>query len=482
MERKENKAKVVIIGGGFGGLKAAREFKNKPFEVTLIDRKNHHLFQPLLYQVATAGLNPGDIASPIRYVLRNNTNTEVLLSEVTGVDTENQEVLMEDKRLPYDFLIIATGARHSYFGKDEWEQYAPGLKSVADATRIRKKILLAFENAEKARTEEERRAMLTFIIVGAGPTGVELAGSIAELARRSLKHNFRHFNPGSARILLVEAGQRILGGFPEKLANDAEQELKRRGVEVRIGQPVKHIDAQGVMIDSERINACTIIWAAGVKASPAGDWLHVPVDRSGRVIVDPFLHPQGLSNVYVIGDTAAAKDKEGNLLPGVAPVAMQQGIYAAKEIIRLTLSGGTPQPFKYRDKGSLATVGRSYAIARVAGQMFSGVFAWFLWLFVHIMYLIGFRNRTLVLFQWMVAYLTFQRGVRLIVTEEEAESPLNNSKENKPSKLLSTDGRSQKNASSKDGATTNGAVSINSTQEGATKKDQAPEYHKVSNN
>lgn len=420
MNATGRRPKVVIIGAGFGGLQAAKKFEEEEVDVTVLDRTNHHLFQPLLYQVATAGLSPGEIASPVRHVLRGQANIEVQLAEVTGVDTNRHEVQTSIGSLPFDYLIIATGARHSYFGHDEWEEHAPGLKSISDATRLRKNILLAFEEAERPMSDRERRALLTFVIVGAGPTGVEMAGSIAELATRSMKKNFQHFDPSMARIILVEAGPRILATFPEKLSKAAAKELEHMKVEVHTGKAVTHIDNEGVMIGDERIEARTIMWAAGVKASPAGEWLHVETDRSGRVVVDEFLHPGGMKNIYVIGDTAAAKDNKGNLLPGVATVAMQQGRYVAADILkRINQENG--KPFSYFDKGSLATVGRRFAVAKLGNSTFSGFPAWILWIAVHIMYLIGFRNRILVLLQWAAAYITYQRGVRLIVTEEERE-------------------------------------------------------------
>ncbi len=416
------KPRVVIVGAGFGGLKAARGLRNAPVEVTVIDRNNHHLFQPLLYQVATAGLSPADITAPIRGILRKQANTSVILAEVTGVDLQEQRVLIHDKAVPYDYLILATGARHSYFGHDDWEPFAPGLKTITDATTLRRNILLAFEAAEIETDPDKRRALLTFVLVGAGPTGVEMAGAIAELAHRALASNFRHIDPASACIILVEAGPRILATFPEKLARKAHKELKRLGVEVRTGVAVEHIDADGVMIGSEPLASKTVIWTAGVTASLAGKWLGTEIDRAGRVKVLPDMSVHGYANVFVIGDTAFMA-QGGKPLPGVAQVAMQQGTYVASIISQRVESGHTDNhivaPFHYHDKGNLATVGRSFGVVDIGRVEFTGFISWLTWLAVHIFFLIGFRNRFLVMFQWAWAYITFQRGVRLITFGEK---------------------------------------------------------------
>lgn len=407
------KPHVVIVGGGFGGLDAARAFKHAPVEVTLIDRQNHHLFQPLLYQVATAGLSPADIAAPIRSILARQRNTEVIMGDVTGVDATKYQVQLGDRAVPYDYLILATGATDSYFGHNEWAKYAPGLKSVTEATAIRRDILLAFEAAEVETDEAKRNALLTFVLVGAGPTGVEMAGAIAELAHRALSSDFRHINPKSTRILLLEAGPRILASFPEDLAIKAQRMLESMGVEVRANTKVEGIDEQGVIAAGARIPSKTVIWSAGVAASPAGKWLRAETDKAGRVKVQPDLTVPGHPEIFVIGDTMTMT-QNGKPLPGVAPVAMQQGRYAA-EVIRCRVEGKpAPKPFHYLDKGNLATVGRAFAIMDIHGFKLSGYIAWLGWLFIHILYLIGFRNRLLVLIQWTWAYVTYQRGARLI--------------------------------------------------------------------
>lgn len=405
--------RVVIVGAGFGGLQAARALRNVPVQVIVIDRSNHHVFQPLLYQVATAALSPADISAPIRGMLRKQHHTSVILAEVTGVDTQGQCVLMHERSVPYDYLVVATGARHSYFGHDGWEPFAPGLKSLDDAMMLRRKILLAFEAAEIETDPEQRLALLTFVLVGAGATGVEMAGAIAELAHHALSRDFRNIDPASARILLVEAAPRILLAFPVSLARKAERALMRLGVEVKTKAPVEAIDADGVLIAGTRLPTKTVIWTAGVAASPAGQWLGAEMDRAGRVKVAHDLslldHPQ----VFVLGDTASVS-QDGKPLPGVAPVAMQEGHYVAKVIADRVAGNAHPQPFRYRNKGNLATVGRSFGIVEMGPLRLSGLLAWLTWLVVHILYLIGFRNRFLVLFQWAWAYLTYQRSARLI--------------------------------------------------------------------
>lgn len=417
----EKRPHVVILGGGFAGLRAAEALGDARCRVTVIDRSNHHLFQPLLYQVATAGLSPGEIAAPIRMVLGSNRNTEVLMSEVTGVDPQSRQVMLSNSApVRYDYLVIATGARHSYFGHDEWAAYAPGLKSIADATKIRRTILQAFEAAEIETDPEKRRALTTIVLVGAGPTGVEMAGSIAELAHQVLAKEFRNFSPDETRILLIEAGPRILSSFPESLAASALRALKKLGVDVRTTTRVESIDESGVVAGGTRIAAKTVIWTAGVKASPAGEWLGVETDSAGRVIVDEDLRVPAYPNIFVVGDTASKKGADGKPLPGVAAVAMQEGTYVG-EYIKSLIGGVVPhEHFHYHDKGSLATIGRAFAIAQIGKLKLAGFFAWMIWLFVHIMYLIGFRNRVLVLIQWASAYFTYQRGVRLIVENDSA--------------------------------------------------------------
>jgi NADH dehydrogenase len=412
---------VVIVGAGFGGLEAAQALRHAPVQVTVIDRNNHYVFQPLLYQVATAYLSPADISAPIRSVLRRQRNTEVLLAEVTDVDVAGREVLIRDqtngaeRHIGYDYLILATGAGQSYFGHDEWEAYAPSLKTIPDATALRRKILLAFEEAEMAVDDPERvRRLLTFVVVGGGPTGVELAGAIAELAHRALRSDFRHISVSSTRILLVEALPRLLNTFPPSLSERALKKLQRLGVEVRLDKRVEQVDADGVVVEGERIEADTVIWAAGVKASPAGRWLGVETDRAGRVVVNGQLTVPEHPEIYALGDTANAAGADGKPLPGVAPVAMQQGRYVGESIRARVEGKGILRPFKYFNKGNLATVGRSFAIADFGFARVSGFIAWVLWLGVHILYLIGFRNRLLVMIQWAWAYFTYERGARII--------------------------------------------------------------------
>jgi NADH:quinone reductase (non-electrogenic) len=416
--------RVIVVGAGFGGLDAVRHLARVPVRVTVVDRNNHHLFQPLLYQVATAELSPADISAPIRGVLRHQRNAEVLLAEVIGVDANARTVRIrertdgEERELGYDYLVIATGAGQSYFGHDEWAEFAPGLKSIPDATAIRRRILLAFEEAEMERDAERQRALLTFIVVGGGPTGVEMAGAIAELAHKALARDFRHIDPASARILLVEAMGRILPAFPESLAKAAQGALHRLGVRVRTNAPVEGVEAGGARIAGEYVPARTVIWAAGVKASPAGQWLGAETDRAGRVKVGADLTAPGHPEVFVIGDTASAM-QDGKPLPGVAPVAMQQGRYAAKVIAARIAGRPPPGAFRYFDRGYLATVGRNYAVGHIGRLRFTGLLGFFIWAGVHIAYLIGFRNRVLVMLQWAWAYVTAQRGARLITLDEE---------------------------------------------------------------
>lgn len=410
--------KVVIVGAGFGGLTAAQRIARLPVQVTVIDRKNHHTFQPLLYQVATAGLSPGEIAAPIRWILRSHPNVEVLLEEVVDFNLEQQKVITRNQTLDYDYLIIASGASHAYFGHPEWEPLAPGLKTIEDALEIRRRVLLAFELAERHVASGQGEMPLNFVVVGAGPTGVELAGTLAEIARHALKHEFRCIRPEQTRILLIEGGPRVLPAYPEELSRKAEEQLARLGVEVRTSHVVNGIEPGIVKVGDERIAAQVVLWAAGVAASPLGRKLGVSVDRAGRVLVQPDLSVSGKPNVFVIGDLAALADERGKMLPGVAPVAIQQGQWMAKAIAR-DLKHQSRGAFHYRDKGSLATIGRAAAVADFGKLRLSGYFAWLAWLFVHILYLIGFRNRLLVMIQWAWSYMTYERGARLITGSTE---------------------------------------------------------------
>jgi len=403
---------VVILGAGFGGLNAARALRRAPVRITVIDRANHHLFQPLLYQVATAALSPADISAPIRRILRRQKNVEVLLAEATAIDLPSQRVILADGEVEFDFLIVATGATHAYFGHDDWEPLAPGLKTLSDALRIRQHILMAFEIAEREPDDKLRREWMTFIIVGAGPTGVELAGTLAEVARQTLASDFRHIDTAQARVVLVEAATRVLGTFDDLLSAKAQAQLKKLGVEVRLGIPVSEITSAGVSVGTEWIGAKTVIWAAGVAASPLARSLDVPLDRAGRVLVEPDLTVAGHDNVYVIGDLAHL-EQDGKPVPGIAPAAIQEGRHAASNLLRST-SGEPRLPFRYHDKGMLATIGRGAAVAHIGSIRASGYPAWLLWLFVHIFFLIGFRNRLVVMIQWAWSYITFDRGARLI--------------------------------------------------------------------
>jgi NADH:quinone reductase (non-electrogenic) len=387
--------------------------RGEKVQVTVIDRRNHHLFQPLLYQVATAALSPADIAQPIRSIVRRQRNATVLLGRVTGVDTGAREVLIGDRRVPYDYLVVATGARHAYFGHDAWEAVAPGLKKIEDATDIRRRILLAFEEAENIAQAQDQAPMLTFAVIGGGPTGVELAGAIAELAKKALAADFRRIEAHQARVILIEAGPRLLPAFPERLSAVATRALERLGVEVRLGVPVTACDADGVMVGDERVQAGVVLWAAGVAASPAASWLSAESDRAGRVKVGADLSLPGHPEIFVIGDTALAADAAGHPLPGIAPAAKQAGQYVAK-VIGARLRGRPIRPFRYRHLGNLATIGRTAAVADFGWIRLSGGLAWLLWGIVHIYFLIGFRNRLVVALDWLWAYLTFQRGARLI--------------------------------------------------------------------
>jgi len=420
---------IVIIGGGFGGLYAARTLKDAPVQITLIDRRNFHLFQPLLYQVATGWLSPADIASPLRAVLKRQRNVQVLLAEATDIDVANRRVILKDGEVSYDTLIVAAGARYHYFGHPQWETLAPGLKTIEDATEIRRRILFAFEAAERESDPEHVRSWLTFVIVGGGPTGVELAGTLGELAKDTLRHDFRHVNPAESRILLVEGADRILPTYPAELSVKATAALARLGVIVRTGATVTDVQSDAVILrsneQSEQLATRTVIWAAGVQASPLGRLLGTAtgteLDRAGRVIVAPDLSIPGHSDIFVIGDLAHCRNQDGQPLPGVAPVAMQQGHYVA-EAVQQRLRGQTPPPFHYRDRGNMAIVGRAEAVADINGWHFSGFLAWLAWLFIHLINLVEFENRLLVLIQWAWNYFSRNRSARLITGEPPSQS------------------------------------------------------------
>jgi NADH dehydrogenase len=408
---------VVIIGGGFGGLAATKVLRHEPVRVTLLDRHNYHLFQPLLYQVATATLSPGDIASPIRWIFRHARNVRVLLADAERIDTRAREVRLNDgASVRYDFLIVATGSSHSYFGHDDWARSAPGLKTLEDAIHIRRRILLAFERAEQETDPVRREALLTFVLIGGGPTGVELAGTLAEIARQTLRDEFRSIDTRQARIILVEAGETILPAFPQKLRDAAHSSLARLGVEVLERTRVTDVDEHGVMLGSRRLAAGTVLWAAGVTASPLVQSLDVPMDRAGRAVVEPDLSIPGHPEVFVVGDAASFLHQDGSPLPGVAQVAIQQATHAARMIARRQ-RGLPTAPFVFRDKGSMAIVGRRSGLTDLGWIAFSGTLGWLAWLFLHIFMLIGFRNRLVVLLQWGVAYFTYQRSVRLITNQ-----------------------------------------------------------------
>ena len=407
------KQRVIIVGAGFGGLSLAKGLARSSYDVTLIDRHNYHLFQPLLYQVATAALSPADIAAPVRAILRGQSNATVMLADVSGVDVAAKQVIAEDARVPYDILVLATGAEHAYFGHDDWASVAPGLKTIDDATYLRRRILLAFERAEAETNAAERARLLTFVVIGGGPTGVEMAGAIAELAKWALAEDFRNIDPRSARIVLVEGGPRLLAALHPSLSEKARLSLEKLGVDVRLNAMVTACSDEDVAIGTERIPTRTIMWAAGVKASPAAQWLGVPADRAGRVKVAPDLSVPERADVFVIGDTSLALGVDGKPLPGVAPVAKQQGQYLAKLLIARA-NGKTLPPFRYWDFGSLATIGRKHAVADFGKLHLSGFVAWVLWSVAHIYFLIGFRRRAIVALHWAWSYITFQRGTRLI--------------------------------------------------------------------
>jgi NADH dehydrogenase len=412
-ENTSGHPRVVIIGAGFGGLSAAKALAGTELDVPVIDQHNYHLFQPLLYQVATAVLSPAEIASPIRSILRDIRNVNVTLAKVSSVDLVGRHVLAEERRIPFDYLVVATGAQHAYFGHDDWAAYAPGLKTIDDATYLRGRILLAFEKAETEPDAAERRRLLNFVIVGGGPTGVEMAGAIAELAKRALASDFRCIDPRQARVILVEAAPRVLTPFDPSLSEAARGALEQLGVEVRLGAGVTGCDSSGVSLGAERIETRTIIWAAGVMASPVGQLLQAETDHAGRVKVEPDLSVPGHPDVFVIGDVALANGPDGAPLPGIAPVAKQQGQYVAA-VLKARIAGRTPPPFRYRDLGLLATIGRKRAVAQLGKIKLRGFVAWLLWSVAHIYFLIGFRNRLVVALNWLWNYATFQRGTRLI--------------------------------------------------------------------
>lgn len=409
----DKKPRVVVVGAGFGGLEAARKLAKLPVQVTVIDRKNHHTFQPLLYQVATAGISPGEIAAPVRWILRGRDNVEVLLGEVVGFDLRRRRVKLTDLEIDYDYLVVAAGAGHSYFGHDQWERLAPPLKTVEDALEIRRRVLLAFELAEKRSIANEPEGPLNFVIIGGGPTGVELAGTLAEIARQVLRNEFKGIDPKRTRIILLEGGPRILPTYAPDLSDSAVRQLDKLGVEVRAPAMVTNLEPGAVWVGEERIPATVILWAAGVAASGLGKQLDAPLDRAGRVMINRDLSLPHHPEVFVIGDLASLKDEAGKLLPGVAPVAMQEGRAVAKNIAR-DLENTPRKDFHYVDKGSLATIGRAAAVAQIRGLHISGYFAWLAWLFVHVFFLIGFRNRLIVLIQWAWSYITYERGARLI--------------------------------------------------------------------
>jgi NADH dehydrogenase len=417
---RDGRPHLVIVGGGFAGLYAARALKNAPVQLTVVDRRNHHVFQPLLYQVATAALSPGDIAYPIRAVLARQKNTRVWMAEVVRADLAIRKVVLADGELAYDYLILAAGARHSYFGHDVWETLAPGLKTLDDAFEIRRRLMSAFERAEREPDPERQRELMTFVVVGGGPTGVELAGAIGEIACQVMGRDFRTIDPCQARVLLVEAGPRVLPAFPEVLSVRAERSLARLGAEVWTNAPVVSIERDRVVAGAREIRAANVFWAAGVTASPLARTLGVNLDRAGRVVVQPDLTVPGHPEAFVVGDLAACLDASGKQLPGLAPVAIQQGRHAAANV-GCALRGEPYAPFRYKDRGTLATIGRAAAVADLGRLRFSGYPAWLAWIFIHIFWLIGFRNRFIVLFEWAWAYVTYQRAVRLITGPTAAD-------------------------------------------------------------
>jgi NADH dehydrogenase len=417
----EQQPHVVIVGGGFGGLWAARALARSPVRVTLVDRVNHHLFQPLLYQVATAGLSMPDIAAPLRHILRRQRNATVLLGDVTAIDRDARRLRCADgSELGYNYLIVASGARHAYFGHDDWAVHAPGLKTLDDALLIRRRVLTAFERAEAETDPARRAAWLNFVVIGAGPTGVELAGTLAEISRHTLRREFRRVDPAAARVLLVEAGPRVLSALPETLSEKAAAQLRRLGVEVHTGRAVSAVDADGIALGDERIAARTVLWAAGVAASPLGRCLGAPLDRAGRVVVEDDLSVPGHPEIFVVGDLAS-RMQDGKPVPGVAPAAKQMGTHAAR-MIRARLAGAATTPFRYADAGSLATIGRMAAVADLGRVQLSGLIAWWFWLLIHVLFLIGFRSRLIVLINWSWSYWTYQRHARIIVGSERDDN------------------------------------------------------------
>lgn len=408
----EKRPRVVIVGGGFGGLSLAQSLADAPVQVTLVDRRNHHLFQPLLYQVATAALNPSDIAIPIRRILRTQKNVEVLLAWAKSVDFAHRRLILDEGVVDYDYLVVAAGARHSYFGRDEWKPFAPGLKTIGEAIDIRRRVLSAFEQAEREPDAQRREAWLTFVVVGAGPTGVELSGALCEVARHSLARDFRHINPAQARVILLEGSDRVLPPYVPELSEKARQQLVRLGVDVQTNQKVTNIDAEGVQVGERRIPTRTVLWAAGVMGSGFGRSLGVPLDRAGRILVQSDLSIADYPNVFAIGDGACVM-QDGKPVPGVAPAAVQEAKHTAKNIVR-SIGGEARLPFRYQDKGSLATVGRTAAVADFGKLRLSGPLAWLAWLALHLMFLVGFRNRIIVLFQWLWSFISYDRGARLI--------------------------------------------------------------------
>jgi NADH:ubiquinone reductase (H+-translocating) len=423
MTEQKPRPRLIVVGGGFGGLWATRALARSEIDIVLIDRQNHHLFQPLLYQVATAGLSSGDIAAPLRHILRKQDNVQVMLGEVTTIAAEQKYIVLKGgEQLSFDYLLLASGASHAYFGNAQWETHAPGLKTLDDALTIRRRLLLAFEKAESATSLEEQEAWLHFAIIGGGPTGVELAGTLAEIARHTLKNEFRHIDPSKAKVRLIEAGPRILSAFPESLSRSAITQLERLGVEVKCGTPVKDIDANGYLLGESKVAGRTVLWAAGVAASSLGTQLHVRLDRAGRVIVESDLSVPGHANIFVVGDLASFT-QDGKPVPGVAPAAKQMGRFVAQVIRHRLIGDGVPypKPFRYQDFGNLATIGRLAAIVDLRGFKFSGVLAWAFWLAAHVFFLIGFRNRILVLINWTWAYFSYERHARIIY--DAAASP-----------------------------------------------------------
>ncbi|TAL81263.1 MAG: NAD(P)/FAD-dependent oxidoreductase [Beijerinckiaceae bacterium] len=426
MEKDLDRKKVVIAGGGFGGLSVAHALKGLPIDITLVDRQNHHCFQPLLYQVASAVVSPADIAWPIRNILRNQSNIRVVMADVLGVDVDAKLVKTDSVALSYDYLVLATGATHSYFGHDDWAKYAPGLKTISDATQIRARMLLAFEQAELATDEARRRALLTFVIVGGGPTGVEMAGAIAEVALQTLPHDFRDIDPRSARILLIEAGPRVLPSFPEALSAYAGETLRKLGVTVMTSSPVTECDGTGVTVNGERIEANTIIWGAGVVASPAAEWVGAAHDQAGRVKAEPDLSVPGHPDIFVIGDTAAVHDSKGRQVPGIAPAAKQMGKYVGKLIAGELAGKPRPAPFVYHHQGDLATIGTHSAVVNLDHLTLKGIIGWLFWSVAHIYFLIGIRNRFVVAISWIYGVFTSGRGARIITLPDNARSATRN--------------------------------------------------------